>query len=108
MRQTHCHEGMCWGAVAAPPTRTTAIEPVAKNREQQANDTGRTSDEQHFPSSQEGGFIALVPIPKGVVKGKEGGARAAHPSDLATGPALGSVPQTVALSSAQSNFILRG
>jgi hypothetical protein len=65
------------------------------------------NDEKQNPfSNGRGGFIALVPIPKGIAK-KEGGRReAAHPSDLAAGSALGSVPQTVALSSAQPKFIL--
>jgi hypothetical protein len=51
------------------------------------------------------GFIALMPIPKGI--GKMGGRSltATHPSVLAPGSALGSVP-TVALSSAQVDLMV--
>jgi len=54
-----------------------------------------------------GGIYRIGANSEGTLQKEEGGRlHAAPPSDLATGSALGSVPQTVALSSAQSNFIL--
>ena len=57
------HDGMCRGAVAMK--RTTAIGPAETNRELPQARQPWDESYKTFTAETGGGFIALVPIPKG-------------------------------------------
>jgi len=96
------HEGMCWGACAEK--RTNAIGPVERTVRQQQplSPSGQKTQNAY---AWHAGFIALVPIRTARVGKKDARLNAARPSSRPLGRRSRSVP-TVALSSAQFNFLL--